>query len=267
MAAHSDTLASLARLRSGGSKGVTNLYPGAASEMAQTGNFELIEARGSLLFLKHDRDFDRLYFSAESATALSQALDVLPASHRECVCDVIGTVPELAPTCAALSGCGFSIYQEFQRMSLLRGHPSEQRDSCDTEIQIVEAAQSSEIHRLLSTHFDARSEHIPTLPQVMEIVDSRSVLLAKQKGVSAGILLHSKTGLTTTLRFLLVLPCFRNMGISSKLLIRYFEASASCKRFLLWVRAGNEPAIRLYLRHEYRPDGIIDQVLWRARRA
>lgn len=263
MAACSDTLSSRARSLAAGATGITNLYHGAAGDLAQSETIDFIETPGALLLLKDEGGFDRLYFSAQSPGDLTNALARASFWRRRSVCDLVGPVDAMDPVCAALSEAGFRSYQDFRRMSLWDVPPVQPDAREGFEVQLADAAQASAIHRLLSAHFDALSEHLPSLQEVGEAVASQGVLMATLHGDLSGMLVHSRTGLTTTLRFLLVLPDYRNQGISATLLARYFHLSASCRRFLLWVRNGNEPAIRLYLRHRYRFDQLMDKVLWR----
>ena len=122
--------------------------------------------------------------------------------------------------------------------------------------------RAPEILELLEGSFDRFSDQLPQSPK-SKLPSKQPDLLHRSQTDKLGALVHFETqGLTSTVRYWTVHPECRDQGLrsrgSSGIIL---HCTRPVKRFVLWVRADNENAVRRYVHFGYAPDGLVDNVL------
>jgi ribosomal protein S18 acetylase RimI-like enzyme len=77
----------------------------------------------------------------------------------------------------------------------------------------------------------------------------------------AAILFFETQGFTSILRYWAVAERFRSRRFGAAVMRHYLAMHSAVRRFLLWVVAANDNAVRKYQHYGYAPDGLLDQVL------
>jgi hypothetical protein len=234
--------------------------------LAADGRLEAFCFSGVTCLLRREDTFRRLYFFAASPEALCDALSGGSLPPGELITDVVGHTEQTEPVAAALASAGFSCYKDFQRMARLGGQlPPPKNAAAQAEAEFAVPEDTARIEELIATNFDPRAEHLPTPIETAEAVAQRCVLVARCGPHIAAVLIFSRAGMTTILRFWLVPAQFGGMGLGDLLIRRYCAECAACRRFTLWVDCDNDHAIRRYLDYGYRPDGAIDRIMRKVR--
>jgi hypothetical protein len=242
----------------------TNLFPAPQKLEGWICHGELLyeQGEGVALFVRKDRDFGHLYFCAASPAALQRALETFPMiKTHPLVADLIGPEAALEELVELLESAGFRVYKRLFRMARTIAPASPAAVGRDPRIMIAGRSDCQSILNLMLQSFDCRAEQIPMLYEIEEAVEARRILIVQCGGALAGLLFFETQGLTSTLRYWLIAPEFRDQHFGSGLMHWYFTEHPSVRRFLLWVLADNAGAIRKYEHYGFRPDGLVDHVL------
>jgi len=218
---------------------------------------------GMAFFFRKDRDFWHLYFCAANPTVLQQAVAAHTMLKNEpVVLDLIGKKPALAEMTAWFEPAGFRIYNHLFRMArtVVTETPLLKTD-LDSRVVVASQADSHSILDLLLRSFDSRAEQIPTLYEIETAVAAGQIRVVHDAGMLAGLLYFETQGITSILRYWLIVPGFRAQGLGACLMHRYFAEHPAVRRFLLWVVAANTDAIRKYEHYSFVPEGLVDYVL------
>ena len=243
----------------------TNLFLSDAlmGEHAASGRLYGIAADGINYFVLDSGDFHRLYFAASALECLQMTLSELPlAGVEDCVTDLIGAPDAVDKMVCTFLAAGFTVYTQFQRMTRVP-RSTEPVSGGDEGVRYAAADEAPTVYGMIKAHFDARAEHIPSADEISAAIDRHAVLIADCRGEPAAMLFYDRTGVSTVLRYWLVMPPFRRQGYGDKVLRRYFADCAGCRRFMLWVQCSNNQALRHYTHYGYGPDGAIDRILRR----
>jgi hypothetical protein len=253
----------IAAVKSAGNNFSTNLFlaDAALEPLAAAGRVVSAQAEGAAVFLLREPRFDRLcYAAADPSLLMAPLAEASAGAGRAIVADLVGKREALAPIVDRFVEAGYG-----RRTTLLRlQRTSSPVVSGDTDVGIASEAEAPQILAAMETHFDEYSDRIPPLEQIRAAAAAGTILAARDGKRLAGFYYYDRTGLTTEARFWLVLPEYRdNPLIGSRLLRRYLQITADCRRAVLWVHESNRQILRMYARHGYTPDGIVDIVLVR----
>ena len=245
----------------------TNFFlPDAAIELAiRAGSFFALEAAGVAFFLEREPLFDRVYYSAADTRCLAGGLSRLGMPDSGAlVTDIVGRPEDTAPWVQPFEAAGFSPYTRFLRMQRIFSGTLPQAGP-DPEIEVARESDAQAILDAIGENFDAYAEHIPTIQEIRTAASLGTILLARDAGRVAAILYYDHSGLTSMLRYWLVLPEYRSLGLGDKLMRRYFQDCAGCRRSVLWVRETNRRAVPIYRWYGYQPDSTVDTILIKRR--
>jgi len=131
----------------------------------------------------------------------------------------------------------------------------------DQRVAPAEPIDCPAIVDLLLRSFDRYAEQIPELHELEAAARRQQVLLVKDGDKAIAVLYFESHGVTSHIRYWLVDEPFRAAGYGSALMRRYAAIQSKAKRFILWVLANNEEALRKYRHYGYAPDGLVDHVL------
>ena len=257
----------MARLRRQGPV-LTNLFLGAGvlAELEAAGRLTVLEDPGVVYLLKTEPGFTRLHFCSTGLEPMQRTLaSVAAPGPGGLVVDLLGPQPDLERLRAPFLEGGFVDYKRFDRMSraAVTPLPAPWPGPPPAGSRRATPRDVAEVHRHLWENFDPRAEHLPSLAEVEGAAGLGTVLLAERGSETGALLWYDRVGLTTTLRYWLVLENFCRMGLGDLLLRGYLEECAECRRFLLWVESDNSPAQRHYRHYGYQADRVSDQIMMR----
>lgn len=254
----------LQKAKAGASAFCTNFFPHQRKLQDWISHAELLGelSAGTALFLRRDRNFWRLYFSATDVKALQRVVTASPMLRTEpIVTDLVGDEAALGGLLAGFESAGFRRYNHLYRMARLTQTTAVPGGSNDTRVDFAEIIDARAILDLLDRSFDPYAEQLPTLYEVEAATTQRQVLALKHDGKLAGLLWFETQGLTSTVRYWLVAGPYRAQQFGAALMRRYFATHSAVRRFSLWVIADNENAISKYRHYGFTPDGLADHVL------
>ena len=250
----------------------TNIYP-APDKIEGWITHHQLQARccGDAVFLlRRNRDFWHLYFCARDLEALRRGLAELhKIKSMPVVCDLIGNARSLARIAAALGEAGLRPYKELVRMARTTPQqPTTGAGACCPQLVPPKNGEGKALLELIEGACDRFAKQIPALEEIEAASSSRQILTFRCGETLAGLLHYETRGVTTTLRYWVVAPGFRDRGVGSALMNHYLASQAGVRRFVLWVNSDNEDALRKYRHYHYARDGVVDLVLvndWIAR--
>jgi len=252
------------KAKAGASAFATNFFPVERKLQGWITHAEMLVERhnDAVLFLRKDRDFWHLYFSAANPEALQWAIGSSAMVKRErIVTDLVGNEPGIKGLITVLEAVGFHPYHRLFRMARL-AHSSPTDVSLDgTTVLFAEKSDSGAIFDLIFRSLDRYAEQLPALHEIEAAAANRQILMVKCDGELAGLLFFETQGLTSTVRYWLVAERFRARRFGAVLMRRYFAIHLTVRRFILWVMTGNEDAIKKYRHYGFSPDGLVDHVL------
>jgi len=106
------------------------------------------------------------------------------------------------------------------------------------------------IRALLTASFDPYTSDLPGAGELEAWIGGRRVLAVRDGARLAGFLHRSVNKRGGTIHHLVTAPESRGQGVGGRLLNMLAGPTE------VWVTDGNEPALRLYTRHGFRPDGV-----------
>jgi Acetyltransferase (GNAT) family len=256
-----DVLATIQRIKTaGGSTFATNFFPVQARLDDWVARQELLskDAGDIALFARKDRDFFHLYYCATSDRLLADTLGCSAfLKDKPITTDLIGRENMVQSQAALFSGRAFRSYAKLIRLARL----GREGGLTDPSVEYATAPDVPLILALLESCFDPYSDQLPKLYELEEAVQARQIVLLRAEG-NIGALVHFETqGLTSTVRYWAVHPEHREAKFGSRVIRHYFAMHPAVKRFVLWVRADNENAVRRYAHFGYAPDGLVDCVM------
>jgi GNAT superfamily N-acetyltransferase len=265
-ASAADILARISAVRAQASQYVTNLFatPERLEQWVQWYPVEEAYAgEGALVVLKEDRGIQHLYYAAASPEDLGAALDEGHLPEGPIVADIVGREPDVEAQRAVFAQRGFQSYEELRRMARVAKDAWTLAPDEIEDVALAEAGDVEAIAAALDGSLDKLSEQIPTRGEIAAAVETGNILVVRAGDDLAGLLFHETSGRTSVLRHWLVMPAYRGQGVGARLMHRYFADGAGVSRFLLWVIAANENAIKRYKHYDYDWDGLVDHVMVR----
>jgi hypothetical protein len=243
----------------------TNFFPVPARLEAWIGRRELqlCVGEGAALFLRKDRDFWRLYFSAGNFAALQARLRELAALRQDpVVIDLIGQEAPLRELGEVVSAAGFRPYSRLVRLA----RPSQPlaetaREGGPGRPEFAVREDAAAVLALLEESFDRYADQLPALYEIEMALANKQILAVKHEGRLAALVHFETQGFTSTVRFWVVGGAFKAHGFGSSVIREYFNQHPGVRRFVLWVAAANTVAVDRYRHYGYTPDGLVDQVM------
>jgi len=237
----------------------TNLFPGTGrlANWCARGELTWAVGPGALLLLRRDRWFEHLYFCAADPGALAASLAWL--GPGPVTTDLVGTAETVQGSAAIFSAAGFRAYARLQRMVRLDRGP--RNPEAEPDVELAQAAEAPALLRLMEDRFDPLKEQLPRLDELAAAAAAGQVLVARAGETLAGLLYFEQNGMSSTLRYWLVDPAYRDLKFGARLMRGYVRRCPEARRFLLWVIDANVDAIAKYRHYGYAQDGLIDQVM------
>jgi len=225
------------------------------------GTFAYEEQPGTLFFVRRQETFSSLYFLSENVEALATDLpEFMDGYSGRLVVDVLGRDAVREPLEAALKSTGFNALTMLQRMS--RRTPAEKYEH-ERGIDVANADDAAAIHNLLMSNFIAEEEQLPSIEEVHDWIETRSILVARDEGELAikGFVIFDISPAALYLRYWFVSSVARGNGVGGKLMRSMFAAGPNTKRQYFWVKTDNENAIKRYRHYGFEFEELKDTVL------
>ncbi len=243
----------------------TNFFPadGRLKAWIDRGELALETHPGCAFFLRRDRDFYHLYFSASDPASLEGNLPRVEGLESSGVTsDLIGSEASLQHLLKAFSSAGFRPYSRLLRLSRM-AQPADRSPGTghSSPVALAEPRDAPAILALIESAFDHYADQLPALYEIEHAVSEQQIFLIKSGEEIAALLFFETQGLTSTVRYWVVADGFRSQGYGSILMRHYWESQANARRFVLWVRAANDDALAKYRHYSYTPDGLVDHVM------
>lgn len=216
----------------------------------EAGTLYAQELSSALVLLRRREGFDRLNFYLQPEGNLAgwepEQTTVLEIPSR----------PQDAALRASESlweKSGFTL--QFRRKRIvLKEDANLKTVDCRVPVRPALVQDQKQIERIMYQAYDPLTACLPTKEELAEDITKGDVLCAEEDGRIMGFIHLSCTRRATECRHLAVLPEARGRGIALSLL------AADCRRartpqYLLWVAENNLPALQLYEKAGYVPDG------------
>jgi ribosomal protein S18 acetylase RimI-like enzyme len=219
------------------------------------------ECIGDTFFLiKRNDDFWNVFYASTSQDELINAAVDLERSYPAVIkiVDVVGRKKD----CELMQQSLDSIFSH-EYCRLVRMSKSTSMTDCRPSDKICRATeeQAKEVHSLLNTYFDKRTEQIPYVEELQAIAENNQILLYIDNGRIAGFVVYEMSKMSLYLRYWFVHPNFRERGIGSELLKQFFYDGRDTKRQQLWVICSNENAIKRYVHYGFNEENLFDFVI------
>ena len=257
----SQVLEAIHRVKTAAPAFCTNLFAAEPKlrDWVAYGELRAQEFEGAAFFARKDRDFSHLYFCAAEPDALARGLARLPIIGSErLAADLVGPEPSLEVLSNRMESAGFRPYSRLVRLSRTANAAAlEETD----RVELAGKNDAPAILDLLEASFDRFADQLPIRYEIQAAIAQNQMLVVRQDSAIAALLHFETQGFSSVLRFWIVATPFRSAGFGSMLMRHYFASQNRVRRFILWVTAVNENAVKKYSHYGYAPDGLVDQVL------
>lgn len=249
---------------------VTNFYLDEEKHAAwiRTGDF-LFDKYDDTVFLLFDHYapdienyFTNMYYISISKEAMLSRLKEYPEKYIYdlYVLDIVGRNSMCLPLVEklkAMRGHNDATLVRMNRVGELDASLTKQGE----HIRYADLMDLKSINELLHTHFDEQLEQLHLEGELEKMIEQRHVLVCDRGDKVAGMLLFDLSASTMYLRYWLVLPEYRNMGVGSELLRHFLWEGRKTKRQILWVNQANENAKIRFEHYGFKKENLYDYII------
>ncbi len=208
---------------------------------------------GVYFFLKEEK-FYKLYYFLDK----EKSPEVLPTLTEPIILEeVLLASKERIPSQDSWEKAGLKPYLERKRMYLSA------KNIIPEERSIAFASENmlEDIFHLMNESFEPFSSALPTKEKLLRDILNQKVLVSLQNQKLLGFLHFGEMKQDSMLWHIAVIPQARGLGVGEGLVQDWFFAQKDVKKFLLWVRTDNPPALRMYEKFGFLPDGRVAPVM------
>lgn len=209
---------------------------------------------GAYFFIKEDKFFRLFYFLEKEINP-----EVLPVLPEPIILEeVLLAKKERVPSEESWKKAGFQTYLERKRMYLTP------KNLILEERKITFASENmlEDIFQLMNESFEPFSSALPTKEELLEDILSNKVLVSMSNQRLLGFLHFGQIKLGSMLWHIAVKAEARGLGVGESLVKDWIFAQKDvAKKFLLWVRTDNPPALQMYDKFGFLPDGRVAPVM------
>lgn len=210
---------------------------------------------GGVYFFIEEETFYRLFYFLKK----EKNPEILPELVKPIILEeVLLAGKERAPSEDSWKGIGFEPYLERKRMYLTgKNIPFGER-----KITFASEEMLEEIFQLMIGSFEPYSSALPTKEDLLLDIKKQRVLISYKNDSLLGFLHFGDIKQGSMLWHIAVVPQAQGLGIGRALVKDWFTAQeGTAKKFLLWVRTDNLPALRMYEKLGFLPDGRVAPVM------
>lgn len=252
----------------------TNCYllPDELQALLSGGGLRYAIDMDDLLLLVDQRGYSRLLFYTAATTPVAPArLFALQTVRQPVLIDLVTRNPAaIEPLIQAKwLPSGFCVHNRYQRMRLAAGialNPARNEAPPGELYSVItgEVERIPEILTLWESCLDPYSIALPGGDALKTLIAQKRVFCTvNRSGVLCAAALANRQGSKVTLQHVSVHPDFRRQGLARQLLVAAMRADgeAGVANWLLWVAQDNQPALQLYRRLGFAPDGTMSTQL------
>lgn len=214
----------------------------------------------SFFLIKENNGFNNVFYASTTIDDLISDFNKLNITqyNKTIIIDFIGKKEVCKQISQVFISSGFNIYCKLKRMS----KPTTFYEYIPSNDVIYATKEDvKDVLDILNQYFDVLTEQIPFIEELEKLAQKNHILLYKIEGMIAGFVIFEMSHVSLYLRYWFVHPNFREKGIGSKLLKRYFYEGKNTMREQLWVICDNENAIKRYRHFDYKDENMYDYVI------
>lgn len=240
------------------SKGMrTNFYASAEEflPLAREGCIsQAIFAGGSYYFVEKENQID-LYFFLEKEAAPAE----VPQMDKPIVLEQVALARNgISPTGAEWEAIGFEKYLQRKRLFLSAKKTEEEQ----RKVSFCKKEEAEPILAMMRDAFEPYTSALPDLETLRKDLSENRVIAAREGETLLGFLRFGREKKVSVLWQIVVAPEGRGKGIGEGLVRDWIALErAEVAKFQLWVREDNPPAIKMYEKLGFLPDGRIAPVM------
>lgn len=209
---------------------------------------------GVYFFVKEDTFRKMFYFLEKSISPVPLPEFTEPMILEE----VLLAAKERIPSEESWKNIGFMPYLERKRLFLsAKNIASEEREPMFASEEMLDT-----LFQFMQESFEPFSSALPAKEALRKDIRAQNILISIKDGVLVGFLHFGEEKHSSMLWHIAVKQEARGLGIGDGLVRDWFFAQKDiAKKFILWVRTDNPPALRMYEKLGFLPDGRVAPVM------
>ncbi|WP_304508231.1 GNAT family N-acetyltransferase [Anaerotignum sp.] len=235
----------------------TNFFFSEEEALFFVGNKKIsrVDFTGGVYFFIEEESFYRLYYFLEKG----KIPEVLPEYGKPMILEeVLLAAKERVPSEDSWQRIGFKPYLQRKRMYLASKNITFE----ERKVTFASEEMLEEIFQLMQDSFEPYSSALPTKEELLLDIQKQNVLISCKDQKLLGFLHFGDIKQGSMLWHIAVMPQARGLGIGEGLVKDWFTAQRDiAKKFLLWVRTDNPPALQMYEKLGFLPDGRVAPVM------
>lgn len=255
--------ATIAEIRSLKLGFITNYFPEPhrLSLWIAKGDCYAERVENTFFIIKRSDFFWSVYYCSPTIAHLADNLRQFQKSHegQTMVFDIVGRRDQCIPIVKVFQENNFKLGTALVRMTRIMDSIPE--GSNNAKVSYAKNTDIPEIYDYLHRFFNERFEQIPYFEELIDYSLQKQILVYKDNETMTGFLIFDHNPSTLYLRYWFTHPDFRDRGVGSKLLHRFFEEGKETKRQLLWVIQTNENAIKRYKHFGFTEENMFDFIM------
>jgi ribosomal protein S18 acetylase RimI-like enzyme len=241
----------------------TNLFLDVSKlrELSLAGRLSCYQTETFSIVLKENDGFYNLFFVATDHDALNMCLRKLNDEYSNLilVTDIISKNDE-ENLKGMLTGNGFQPYTSLFRMTRINKDFAVPVSTNNPNIVYADINSLEKIQNLFQKYFDPYSEQIPSETQLREWINNLGLALYCEAENILGFIIFETNGQTAYLRYWFVHPDYRERGVGSELIRKFFFETSHSSRQIFWVMDGNKNAIKRYEHYGFKSESLFDYI-------
>lgn len=215
------------------------------------------EVPGGNLWFCRSETRTQLFFQVDRDQTDHLQPDLLPS--EDCVSELLFMVAQQQkkdPERNVLQKLGLTKVCLVQFLSFTKQDAATVSDS-PFLFRVAERTDDAEIRRMYDACFDRLTDAIPDGPELAERIARGEVwnLCEKETGETLGSIMLQRNKSRVLARHLVIAPAWQHQGIGTILMNELIRSMRTGEKCMLWVKEDNIPALRLYQRMGFSPQG------------
>lgn len=210
--------------------------------------FRMEFSGGLYLLVEKERQFDLFYFLERNTKPVP-----LPDMQKPVILEQVSAERAgVSPALEEWEAVGFRQYLRRKRLFLAAKNTGQE----NREITFCGENEQERIQTLLTESFEPYTSDLPDAATLAADLREKRVIAIRKDGKLLGFLRFGREKKISVLRQIAVLPAARGGGIGNGLVRDWLALEReNAAKFQLWVREDNPPALRMYEKLGFQPDG------------
>lgn len=223
--------------------------------LVQKGKLVHYDFDGGVYFFIKEANLYRCYYFMKK----EKCPPVLPQMDQPIILEeVLLASKERIPSEEDWKQVGFQPYLERKRMYLMAKNIVVE----DAHPIFASEEMLEDIFDLMNQSFEPFTSALPTKEELLAEIEKQNIIVRMKEKQLLGFLHFGQSKQNCVLWHIAVAPEARGFGVGETLLKDWFFARREVtKKFMLWVRTDNPPALRMYEKRGFLPDGRVAPVM------